>query len=148
MSISPAWMTGSRSPSPTHNLPPTNTTTDYTAPTNLRPHPTPPPVGEHLTDIPTADYRRPLTVRLSPPAPATPQEAVAESSRTGRRRRHIEEHTGEQPMAKRIRRASPQTHERRNSRSSPSSDSNDELADNETDNGRRPDRHEIGRAHV
>ncbi|KAF5327180.1 hypothetical protein D9619_004392 [Psilocybe cf. subviscida] len=72
----------------------------------------------------------------------TPWDVLAESSRTGRRQRPTEEHIREQPMAKRVRRASPQSYERRSSRSGLSSDSNDELADNETDNGRRPHRHQ------
>ncbi|KAF5326746.1 hypothetical protein D9619_003988 [Psilocybe cf. subviscida] len=53
-----------------------------------------------------------------------------------------EEHTREQPMAKHIRRASPQTYERRSSRSSPSSDSYDELTDDEADNDRWLDPHQ------
>ncbi|PPQ97463.1 hypothetical protein CVT26_002811 [Gymnopilus dilepis] len=125
-------MSKSRSPSPTHNLPPPTNITHYSlSSTTSRPQPLSLEEDQSRRPV-TLEYRQPLTVRLSPPPP---EPQVAESSTSHRRRRSAEA-SRDEPMAKRIRRESPETRGNAESHSSPSSDSQDDMADNETDSGK------------
>jgi hypothetical protein len=114
-------MSKSRSPSPTHNL---SSTINLSESTNLRQ----PALEERSPHQQSGEYTEPITVRLSPPRPELP-----ESSRRRQLIRPAEDST-EEPMAKRIRRMSPEFQSRADSHSSPSSeDSQDDMADNEMD---------------
>ncbi|KAF8962906.1 hypothetical protein BDZ97DRAFT_1905083 [Flammula alnicola] len=118
-------MTNSRSPSPSLNLSTTNLS-NFPDSTNLRPQ----PLEERTPEQPTDEYTELLTVHLSPPS-ADPQ--LAESSSSRRPLVRPAGDSSEEPMAKRIRRMTP---EARDSHSSPSSDSQDDMADNEMDVGK------------
>ncbi|KAF8151532.1 hypothetical protein B0H34DRAFT_784715 [Crassisporium funariophilum] len=126
-------MSQSRSPTPTHNLSTTNIAKSP-VPTTSRPQNLDENHSENST--PTGERRRPLTLRLSsPPSLLEPQVAESSSRRRSSLIRPAESLT-EEHMAKRVRRdlisearGKPERH------SSPSSDSQDDMADNEMDVG-------------
>ncbi|KIM44009.1 hypothetical protein M413DRAFT_17888 [Hebeloma cylindrosporum] len=130
-------MSKSRSPSPTHNLSsPLNNSRNSPESTTSRPK----LIEEHPTEplLASDDRVQPITVSLSSPPPGE----TSEPSSSKRPSSHIvqsAEGSPKEPMAKRIRRASPETRE---SHSSPASDSQDDMADNEMDVGRLVDRPE------
>ena len=129
-------MSKSRSPSPTHN---------FSSPPNIVNSPEsttsrPTLIEEQSTEPALAsDHRaQPITVLL----PSPPPREIPEPSSSKRPSSHLvqsAEGSPKEPMAKRIRRASPETRE---SHSSPASDSQDDMADNEMDVGRLVDRPE------
>lgn len=133
--ILPAWMSKSRSPA-THNLSSPPNIADSPESTTSRPQ----FIEKHPTELlPAGDYRaQPMTVRLTSPPP----REIPEPSSSKRPSSHVvqsAEGSPKEPMAKRVRRVSPETRE---SRSSPASDSQDDLADNEMDVRRLVDRPE------
>lgn len=134
VAILPAWMSKSRSPSATHNLSSPPNIANSPESTTSRPQ----IIEEHPAEpLPASDHRaQPITVRLSSPPP----REIPEPSSSKRPASHIVESaegSPQEPMAKRIRRVSPETRE---SHSSPASDSQDDMADNEMDVRRLVDR--------
>jgi hypothetical protein len=118
-------MSKSRSPSPTNNLSSPPNITSSPVSTTSRPR----TIEEHPTELPTSTaggHRgHPLIVHLwSPPPRGTP-----EPSSSKRPSSHLIQsaEVSPEPMAKRIRRASPKARDRPESHSSPASDSQEEM---------------------
>ncbi|KAJ3483074.1 hypothetical protein NLJ89_g12096 [Agrocybe chaxingu] len=127
-------MSKSRSPTPTRNLSTSNIVTS--------PRPTASRIqllDEHAPapsdSLSGARLHEPLIVHLPSPPPLASSSRFLESSST-RRSSHLirpAEASPEEPMAKRMRRDSPAARGRPDNHSSPSSDSQDDMADSEMD---------------
>lgn len=125
------WMSNSRSPTPTPSTFAPVNISPSSAPTTSRTQPhekTPTPSIQRRAELSTPRLTgRPLSLRSLSPV------TTGHVSRTVR---SADSPPEQEPMTKRFRRESPQPRGRMGARSSPSSDSQDEMADTEMDGGR------------